>query len=1182
MRKDPPDPTGPGGGHGYTLGGAGGAAGEAGGAQQQLSPEQVRARRLAALGGGGAGGAGGGEAAAAAASSSENAGAGAAAGSGSGPGDDRHVRFGAVSADDGRLPSAGGGGGAHQSTHFFAPSGGDSDSDDDDLQRALALSLMETNAGNTGAGGAAEAMMDLGSIPDAEVVLASSAFADNSSSSSRRSVGNRPPTPSPADERKPAAAATASSSTDPLGLASVDGDWICSGNATACIWQDGRPVPMDEYCRDDGDRKMPAKETSEGEKPKAAAALHVPAKMENVAVHINTNDKPSVAASESKSYAQSVHSLLWNDAVTTDGDKERWRGQGIDTTPSMWADIIGVGEPDDDGDTVSTVASSADGDHAAAASAAPAAAGSIPNDAADGNNNNNNNNTSTTNNDNERKPPNTMNANPIADALGTKHYRWGLTQVHGGPCGVLAAVQAEMLRMLLFGRRKDGADNADTDGTTGDNNNDNSDSIDRTNHLPHIRTYPRTAGGDEDSDEGETIQATSPPTVEEVREAMALAIGTILARAALAPLATNSEKQAEEKSKEEGWVKVGAAAGDSGNGKKRNGDDETDGANEDATATDNFCGVRIVLPTQPIVDAVDAVASATATSSAGVEPMDVDTESTPANGVATATDNTYDGLTWDMLSSFHAGTNGSGAKAQLRVCAISISPENDDGDDNGLGPESKRQRKNSIGDGSSVVQCEDSFEGRVACLATLVAKYLLETGDTPSSSGESETESTPKHSALQYFSANGGVLLLVLSLLESRGLEKAKSDMDDTSSTLTSQFGHSSQELINLLLTGQAVSNVFDNHVDMGGGLICRGVQSQPAIGYLTQLESHRYCEVGGYYKSPTFPIWLVGSTSHFSVLFGDSRCMIESSSDKLLEKCRRAFRAVDGGEDNGFIQVSSLGEVMRSLDLYDQIGADGLQTLKASLEVHGAGIILWSDWWKVASRLLCGASLQSVLQGDDPAKSDEPLLLTQFGESGGAPAAAAAAAAAPSSQDGGDSMLSDEELARKLAAEWGTAPEAAPAAAASAGSASSGNAHKSDEELARELQAQWNSDLDMPPLERADNIGNDSKKEAKPSNVDKDQKMEEDAKKPAATPIPADDDGGSFDMYHYNGLRGGTLTAFRVIKPKSLDAVGSSISMSSHGGTASRDGGDLEDVVRTRWRNCNFDWKGKRAPYID
>jgi len=198
--------------------------------------------------------------------------------------------------------------------------------------------------------------------------------------------------------------------------------------------------------------------------------------------------------------------------------------------------------------------------------------------------------------------------------------------------------------------------------------------------------------------------------------------------------------------------------------------------------------------------------------------------------------------------------------------------------------------------------------------------------------------------------------------------------------------------------------------------------------------------------------------------------------------------------------------------------------------------------------------------------------------------------------------MMSDEELARKLAAEWGTAPEPAPAQSAAAAStnvpaAASINtldANKSDEDFARELQAQWNSDFDdMPPLERADNIGKDAtgKEEAKPDlkPSSSDKKMEDDAKKPAATPVPTlttaqsdDGGGGSFDMYHYNGLRGGALTAFRVIKPKSLDAVGSSISMSSHGGTASRDGGDLEDVVRTRWRNCNFDWMGRRAPYID
>ncbi len=95
-------------------------------------------------------------------------------------------------------------------------------------------------------------------------------------------------------------------------------------------------------------------------------------------------------------------------------------------------------------------------------------------------------------------------------------------------------------------------------------------------------------------------------------------------------------------------------------------------------------------------------------------------------------------------------------------------------------------------------------------------------------------------------------------------------DMDDPNTSLTSYFGHSSQELMNLLLTGVAASNVFDNSVTLSEELICRGIHSRPAIGYLSILESLRYCEVGGYYKSPLFPIWVVGSTSHFSVMFGD------------------------------------------------------------------------------------------------------------------------------------------------------------------------------------------------------------------------------------------------------------------------------------------------------------------------
>jgi len=173
--------------------------------------------------------------------------------------------------------------------------------------------------------------------------------------------------------------------------------------------------------------------------------------------------------------------------------------------------------------------------------------------------------------------------------------------------------------------------------------------------------------------------------------------------------------------------------------------------------------------------------------------------------------------------------------------------------------------------------------------------------------------------------------------------------------------------------------------------LQCHGIQNRPAIGYLSILESLRYCEVGGYYKSPLFPIWVVGSTSHFTVLFGDEECLKESKSDILLEKCRRAFQKVEGGggESAGFIPVEKLGDVVDELDLRTQVGGDnGIATLKAYLETSGTGIILWNDFWKAASRLMTGSSIEALMSSHDKVDvmnidddDDVPLLITQHGE---------------------------------------------------------------------------------------------------------------------------------------------------------------------------------------------------------
>lgn len=50
--------------------------------------------------------------------------------------------------------------------------------------------------------------------------------------------------------------------------------------------------------------------------------------------------------------------------------------------------------------------------------------------------------------------------------------------------------------------------------------------------------------------------------------------------------------------------------------------------------------------------------------------------------------------------------------------------------------------------------------------------------------------------------------------------------------------------------------------------------------------------QVGSFYKTPREPVWVVGSTSHFTVLFATHRRVVaESRSELLLAAAARAFK---------------------------------------------------------------------------------------------------------------------------------------------------------------------------------------------------------------------------------------------------------------------------------------------------
>ncbi|CAN0881838.1 Ubiquitin carboxyl-terminal hydrolase MINDY-3 [Linum grandiflorum] len=192
------------------------------------------------------------------------------------------------------------------------------------------------------------------------------------------------------------------------------------------------------------------------------------------------------------------------------------------------------------------------------------------------------------------------------------------------------------------------------------------------------------------------------------------------------------------------------------------------------------------------------------------------------------------------------------------------------------------------------------------------------------------------------FRSRMGALLFLISALLSRGLDKVQADRDDPSLPLvTAPFGHASQEIVNLLLCGQAVANVFDGRMDLGGGMFLKGISSGVEVGFLTLLESLNFCKVGQHLKTPKWPIWVVGSESHYTVLFAlDTSVQEENELEERESQIRKAFDAQDQSGGGGFISVEGFHQVLK----------DASVRLEAEKVDHlcGTGFIVWSEFWQV------------------------------------------------------------------------------------------------------------------------------------------------------------------------------------------------------------------------------------------
>ncbi|XP_047444342.1 probable ubiquitin carboxyl-terminal hydrolase MINDY-4 isoform X2 [Mugil cephalus] len=99
----------------------------------------------------------------------------------------------------------------------------------------------------------------------------------------------------------------------------------------------------------------------------------------------------------------------------------------------------------------------------------------------------------------------------------------------------------------------------------------------------------------------------------------------------------------------------------------------------------------------------------------------------------------------------------------------------------------------------------------------------------------------------QFETGTLGCVLLTVSAVLSRSIEKVREDMDVPTTTLIGAHGYCTQELVNLLLCGRAVSNVFDNDMELDSGhsnmTLLKGIKDHCDVGLLSLFEHYNICK---------------------------------------------------------------------------------------------------------------------------------------------------------------------------------------------------------------------------------------------------------------------------------------------------------------------------------------------------
>ena len=126
----------------------------------------------------------------------------------------------------------------------------------------------------------------------------------------------------------------------------------------------------------------------------------------------------------------------------------------------------------------------------------------------------------------------------------------------------------------------------------------------------------------------------------------------------------------------------------------------------------------------------------------------------------------------------------------------------------------------------------------------------------------------------------GGIVLLLYSLVMTRGVSAVRADLaaSHTATLIANGNGYCNQELVNLVITGQATEGLHNSGNSALTPVYGPGVRGRQSVGFFPPRSNAKL--LGSNLKCPEHPIWVVLARSHYSVVFLTDKAAADMHGD--------------------------------------------------------------------------------------------------------------------------------------------------------------------------------------------------------------------------------------------------------------------------------------------------------------